>query len=157
MAAPVVQQQTPEEREKEERLKRTESQVSYKPAMVAGRKEVAVETEMQQEVLKVFLRNQAYKSLVITNLTKGGDVCTMMAEKVGLEKYACDFDLIESIKGNENRVDPGVNVMRLRKGWPTILGASGNETDKHCKFIVAPKRGASSEVQSLYRNAMYGK
>ena len=107
--------------------------------------------------MKVFLRNQAYKSLVITSVTKAGDVCSMMAEKLGLEKYAHEFDVVECVKGNEKRVDPGANIMRLKKEWPTILGSTGNETDKHCKLIVAPKRGSSSELQNHYRNAMYGK
>mmetsp|Transcript_49822 Transcript_49822/g.125253 ORF Transcript_49822/g.125253 Transcript_49822/m.125253 type:complete len:546 (+) Transcript_49822:188-1825(+) len=116
-----------------------------------------VPQEMRQEVAKVFLRNQAYKSLVITSQSKAGDVCAMMAEKLGLQKYAYAFDLIDSVKGNERRVDPSANVFRIKKSWPTILGKTGNETEKHCKLIVAPKRGASEEISMLYRNAMYGK
>ena len=156
MEAANAQAKQQEEDERAARLTKYESETVFKSAISAKKKEV-VEEEITQEVMRVFLRNQAYKSLVITSVTKAGDVCMMMAEKLGLERFACEFDVIECVKGNEKRVDPGTNIMRLKKAWPTILGQAGNETDKHCKLIVAPKRGASSDVQNHYRNAMYGK
>ena len=36
----------------------------------------------KQEVMKIYLKNGAYKSMVITSATKAGDVCQMIAEKL---------------------------------------------------------------------------
>eukprot|EP01104_Vermistella_antarctica_P010786 TRINITY_DN2912_c0_g1_i1.p1 TRINITY_DN2912_c0_g1~~TRINITY_DN2912_c0_g1_i1.p1 ORF type:complete len:634 (-),score=157.98 TRINITY_DN2912_c0_g1_i1:79-1980(-) len=112
---------------------------------------------VKQEVMKVYLKNAAYKSLVITSETKAGDVCNMIAEKLGMEEYAYTLDLIDSQKGTERRMDPTANVYRAKENWPLILGKSGNETEQHCKFVVVPKRGTTEKVQMMYRKAMYGK
>jgi uncharacterized protein YutE (UPF0331/DUF86 family) len=50
---------------------------------------------LEQEVMKIYLKNGSYKSLLITSETKAGDVCEMMAAKIGMEKYVTDFDLMD--------------------------------------------------------------
>ena len=50
---------------------------------------------LEQEVMKIYLKNGSYKSLLINSETKAGDVCEMMAQKIGMEKYVTDFDLMD--------------------------------------------------------------
>jgi len=113
---------------------------------------------VQQEVMKIYLKNNAYKSLLVTSDMKAGDVCQLMAEKLGMEQYGYVFDLIDHQKGQERRLDPNTNVFKVKANWPLILGGGGeNVTVDHCRFVVVPKRGTSEEVQVLYRSALYGK
>lgn len=109
----------------------------------------------EQEVMKVYLKNGAYKSLLIKASTKVGDVCAMMAAKLNLEEHSNSFDLLDVQRDKSRRLDPTANVMKLKSQWPLILGKKGNETEKYCKFVVVPKRGTSEAVQKLYRRAMH--
>ena len=54
----------------------------------------------------------------------------------------------------ERRLDPAANLFKIKKFWPLILGKNGNETEKHCYFMVVPKRGTSEAVQRQYRKAI---
>lgn len=110
-----------------------------------------------QEVMKIYLKNKAYKSILLTSETKAGDVCSMMAEKIGMAEFSNSLELIDCVKSTERRMDPAQNVLRIKRAWPIILGTSGNESEEFCRFIVVPKRGASEAVQTRYRAAMYGK
>ena len=49
----------------------------------------------EQEVMKIYLKNGAYKSLLIKTSTKVGDVCAMMAGKLNLEEHSNSFDLLD--------------------------------------------------------------
>mmetsp|Transcript_8681 Transcript_8681/g.13186 ORF Transcript_8681/g.13186 Transcript_8681/m.13186 type:complete len:446 (+) Transcript_8681:38-1375(+) len=133
----------------------TESTYS-KPRTPAARVSAASEP-VRQEVMKIYLKNNAYKSLLISSDQKAGDVCAMLAEKIGLEKFANSFDLLDCVKQTERRLDPGINVFQVKKSWPVILSSTGNTTEEHCKFKVVPKRGVSDAIQAQYRAAMYGK
>jgi len=109
----------------------------------------------EQEVMKIYLKNKAYKSLLITSETHAGDVCTMMADKLAMSEHHTSFDLVDVQKDVERRLDPSANLFKIKKFWPLILGKKGeNETNKHCYFMVVPKRGTSSAVQKLYRKAI---
>ena len=57
---------------------------------------------LEQEVMKIYLKNGSYKSLLINSETKAGDVCDMMAQKIGMEKYVTDFDLMDIQKDKSN-------------------------------------------------------
>lgn len=50
---------------------------------------------LEQEVMKIFLKNKAYKSMLITSETLAGQVCQMMAEKLNLSAHSNSFDLID--------------------------------------------------------------
>lgn len=109
------------------------------------------------EVMRVFLKNRAYKSVMIKPDSCAGDVCAMMAEKIGMAEFANALELVDCVKTTERRLDPAQNVFRIKRAWPLILGTGGNETEDFCKFIVVPKRGCSEAAQARYRAAMYGK
>jgi Ankyrin repeats (3 copies)/Ras association (RalGDS/AF-6) domain len=109
-----------------------------------------------QEVLKIYLKNNAYKSVVVTGVHKAGDVCTMMAEKIGMEQFANALDLVDCIKGEERRLDPGANVLRVKRSWPVILSTTDVNIEP-CRFKVVPRRGCSEAASTRYRSAMYGK
>merc|ERR1712137_780856 len=49
----------------------------------------------EQEVMKIYLKNKAYKSLLITSETHAGDVCTMMADKLAMSEHHTSFDLVD--------------------------------------------------------------
>lgn len=52
-------------------------------------------TPLEQEVMKIFLKNKSYKSMLITSETLAGQVCQMMAEKLNLSAHSNSFDLID--------------------------------------------------------------
>merc|ERR1712100_468767 len=110
---------------------------------------------LEQEVMKIFLKNKSYKSLLITSETCAGDVCTMMAEKLNMSAHVNSFDLVDVQRDQERRLDPKANLFKIKKFWPLILGKDGNETTKHCYFMVVPKRGTSAIVQKKYRKAIF--
>jgi len=115
----------------------------------------------QKEVLRVFLKNDAYKSVVASNKTIAKDLSDTMAEKLNLgADFAPNLEVLERVKKGdrylERRLDPNTKVLELRTKWPLIIGPSGNETHLHCRFIVHTKRGASISTQNKFRDAIYG-
>merc|ERR1712137_276032 len=105
---------------------------------------------LEQEVMKIYLKNKSYKSLLITSETQAGHVCQMVADKLNLSAHSNSFDLVDVQRDQERRLDPQANLFKIKKFWPLILGKAGNETNKFCYFMVVPKRGTSSTVQKLY-------
>jgi hypothetical protein len=56
----------------------------------------------EQEVMKIFLKNEAYKSLVVTSDTTAKQICDQMAEKLNLGKdFGKNFDVTERVKRGE--------------------------------------------------------
>ena len=53
-------------------------------------------------------------------------------------------------------MDPTANLFALKAKWPLIFGESGNETQLHCRFIVNVKAGTPANLQSKFREAVYG-
>ena len=45
--------------------------------------------------MKIFTKNKGYKSLLITSETLAGDVCRMMADKLGMAEHVGSFDLVD--------------------------------------------------------------
>lgn len=110
------------------------------------------------KVLRVYLKNNAYKTVVINNLTKAGDLCVIMAEKLGMAQFAMSLETVDCIKLNERRLDPTVNLFRVTGSWPTLIStAEDPPLEAICRLKVVPIRGSSEAVQSKYRAAMYGK
>jgi len=119
------------------------------------------EQPLQKEVMKIFLKSDAYKSLIITNQTTAQDVADLMAEKLNLgPDIAKFFDVTERVKKGdqymERKLDPAANLFQLKAKWPLIFGPSGNETQLHCRFIVNVKPGTPANYQSKFREAVYG-
>ena len=54
---------------------------------------------LEQEILKIYLKNGSYKSLLLNSEMRALDVCAMMAEKIGMERYDTEFDLMDIQKG----------------------------------------------------------
>lgn len=116
---------------------------------------------VEREVMKIFLKNEAYKSLVVTSDTTAKQICDQMAEKLNLGKdFGKNFDVTERVKRGEQymerRLDGNANIFDLKSKWPLIFGDSGNETSLHCRFIVNVKRGCSGSIQEKFREAIYG-
>ena len=113
---------------------------------------------LETKVMKLYLKNNAYKTLMLNSGMKAGDVCALVAEKLGMAEFANSLELIDCIKTNERRVDPNVNVFRLTRSWPVIINTNeeGN-LDDTCRLKVVPVRGCSEAVAAKYRSAMYGK
>jgi len=118
------------------------------------------EQPLQREVMKIFLKSDAYKSLIITNQTTAQDVANLMAEKLNLgPEIAKFFDVTERVKKGEQylerKLDPSANLFQLKAKWPLIFGTTGNETQLHCRFIVNVKPGTPANYQSKFRSAVY--
>jgi len=106
-----------------------------------------------EEVLKVFLKNNSYKSIRVTKDDTAADLAAKMAAKLNMtdsEKY---FDVIEVIKEENKYLALGDNILRLKAKWPVIFGKSGNETLLHCHFLVAVKRSAPTEIHQAFEAA----
>ena len=63
-----------------------------------------------------------------------------------MEPVARHFQLLEHIRGKERKVDPEANVIQTKKKWPLIVGPSGSDTDKFCRFIMLPRSDAPAAV-----------
>jgi len=114
-----------------------------------------------REVMKIYLKNDAYKSLIVTNKTSASDICDMMAEKLNLGPgFSRNFESWERIKKDgrylERRIPPTANLFALKEKWPLIFGKAGNETHLHCRFIVHIKNGSPQNAQVQFRDAIYG-
>jgi len=113
------------------------------------------------EVMKVFLKNDAYKSMVVGPRSIAQDLCVQMAEKLNLGPgFSRNFEVFERVKDGdkylERRIPNDANVFDLRSKWPLIFGPSGNETHIHCRFIVHIARGSPQDAQVRFREAIYG-
>jgi len=111
--------------------------------------------------MKIFLKSDAYKSLIITSQTSAKDVSDMMAEKLNLgPDFAKYFEVIERVKKGEQyferKLDSEANLFQLRSKWPIIFGTSGNETQLHCRFIINIKAGTPGNYQTKFKEAVYG-
>jgi len=115
----------------------------------------------EKEVMRVFLKNDAYKSIIVGPTSTAQDLCDQMADKLGLGvEFSRNFEVFERVKNGEQiqerRIPPTAVIMNLKNKWPLIFGKSGNETHLHCKFIVHTKNGVSQDAQTKFRSAMYG-
>jgi len=117
--------------------------------------------QSDKEVMKVFLKNDAYKSMIVGPNSTANDLCDQMAEKLSLgPDFSRNFEVFERVKNGdqyvERRIPPTANVFALKTKWPLIFGKSGNETHLHCRFIVHTKTGSSQDAQLKFRTAVYG-
>lgn len=112
-------------------------------------------------VLKIWLRNDAYKSMVVSSNASAQDVCGAMAEKLGIGSLKSHLIMIERVKNagryEERQMNPRENLMAHKAKWPLIFGKTGNETDLHCRFIVHISRGAPSHAQEAFSNVLRGR
>jgi hypothetical protein len=52
--------------------------------------------------MKIFLKNEAYKSLIVTSDTTAKQICDQMAEKLNLGRdFGKNFDVTERVKRGE--------------------------------------------------------
>jgi len=110
------------------------------------------EQPIVQEVWKVFVKNGAYKSIVVNSNTTAKDLAELMAEKLNMTKFAQNLEVIEHQKTTEVRLEPNINVFNIKTRWPHVLKADA----EHAKFIVVPKRGTPDSFTLMYRDAIYG-
>jgi len=129
-----------------------EEKTSLTPTPSAEKKTETVSTPVE-EVLKVYLKNNSYKSIRVTREDSAADLAAKMAAKLNMVENDKFFDVIEVIKEENKYLAPGDNILRLRAKWPIIFGKSGNETNIHCHFLVAVKRSAPPEVHSAFEAA----
>jgi len=129
---------------KEEKVEK----VALTPAPTAPKQDNI--TTPQEEVLKIYLKNNSYKSIKVTRDDSATDLARKMAAKLNMSENDKYFEVIEVVKDIQKFLAPGDNILRLRAKWPVIFGKAGNETHLHCKFLVAVKRGAPSEVHQMF-------
>eukprot|EP00026_Physarum_polycephalum_P012525 Phypoly_transcript_12846.p1 GENE.Phypoly_transcript_12846~~Phypoly_transcript_12846.p1 ORF type:complete len:275 (+),score=64.61 Phypoly_transcript_12846:70-894(+) len=122
--------------------------VALTPAPAAPKQENI--TTPQEEVLKIYLKNNSYKSIKVTRDDSATDLARKMAAKLNMSESDRYFEVIEMIKDTQKYLAPGDNILRLRAKWPVIFGKAGNETHLHCKFLVVVKRGAPPEVHQMF-------
>jgi len=121
----------------------------------------AQNAQPEKEVMKVFLKNDAYKSMILGPNSTANDLCDQMAEKLSLgPDFSRNFEVYERVKNGdqyvERKIPATANVYVLKSKWPLIFGKSGNETHLHCRFIVHIKSGSSQDAQLKFRTALYG-
>jgi len=105
-----------------------------------------------QEVMKIYLKNGSYKSIVVNNNTTAKDLIDSVCEKLNMQKFATHMEVTEHQKSKDLRVELNINIYNIKKEWIHTLGADAD----HAKFIVSPKRAAPESVVALYREAIYG-
>lgn len=50
------------------------------------------------------------------------------------------------MQGKSRKVELESNVLQTKKKWPLIVGPTGSDTDKHCRFVVMPRSDAPAAV-----------
>lgn len=108
------------------------------------------------QVLKIYLKNGSYLTLLVEQDYTAKDLADAIADKLNMSKFSAYLDVLEIQRGQERVLEPSANMLLVKKRWPLILGATGNETELQCRFAVIPKRGSPEQVTMLYRAAMYG-
>jgi len=111
-----------------------------------------------EEVLKIYLTNDAYKSVRVTPTMTAGDLATVMAEKLNIPlNFKSWLDVYEVQKGNPRKLTSGESLHEVRTKWPTVLGEGGvNETLIHYRFLVRVRAGAPDDVINKYASALSG-
>eukprot|EP00019_Armaparvus_languidus_P000094 CAMPEP_0168600186 /NCGR_PEP_ID=MMETSP0420-20121227/12612_1 /TAXON_ID=498008 /ORGANISM="Pessonella sp." /LENGTH=275 /DNA_ID=CAMNT_0008638185 /DNA_START=29 /DNA_END=853 /DNA_ORIENTATION=+ len=104
-----------------------------------------------QEVMKVYLRNGSYKTVLVSPSDTARTLCGKMAKKLGIEELMGHFDLISTTKDDERRLTPGENIFDVKKKWPLIWKDGKNVTQDHCQFVVVLKRGTPSSAVEKFR------
>ncbi|KAF2068662.1 hypothetical protein CYY_010013 [Polysphondylium violaceum] len=105
---------------------------------------------MTSEVLKIYFRNDSYKSVKINYNDTARDVCKLMCEKFNMASYDKCFDVIEVIKGQVRYCAPTEAILQSKLKWPTIVGLTGNETHLNCHFSIVIRKTAPQEAHELF-------
>jgi len=128
-----------------------EEKIALTPAASAPKPDNV--TVPAEEVLKIYLKNNSYKSIRVSREDSANDLAKKMAAKLNMIENDKYFDVIEVIKEEQRYLAAGDNILRMRAKWPVIFGKSGNETQLHCHFLVAVKRSAPPEVHQMFDTA----
>jgi len=104
-----------------------------------------------QEMMKIYLRNDSFKTIIIMPTDTARDVCSKMAQKLGIEDLTGNLDLISMTKDEERRMTPGENIVDTKKKWPLIWKDGKNSTADYCKFVVVLKRGTPAAAVEKFR------
>ncbi|KYQ89073.1 ankyrin repeat-containing protein [Tieghemostelium lacteum] len=105
---------------------------------------------LKTEVIKVYFRNDSYKSIKITSADTARDLTKKMCEKFNMPTFDKCFDLVEVVKGEMKFLAPTDYIMAVKTKWPIIVGSSGNETHLHCHFSIVIRKSAPSEAVELF-------
>ena len=105
----------------------------------------------QSEVMKIHLRNDSYKTLLVAPSDSARDVCAKMAKKLGIEELTGHLDIMSVTKDDERRLTPGENLFDAKKKWPLIWKDGKNSTADYCRFVVVLKRGTPAPAVSKFR------
>jgi len=121
----------------------------------------AANSAEQKEAIKVYLKSDAYKTLVLSSKSTASEVTQLMAEKLNLGiEFSKYFDVVERVKKGEQymerKLDANANLFDLRAKWPMIFGPTGNETQLYCRFIINVKGGTPENAQRRFREAAFG-
>ncbi|KAN0014795.1 hypothetical protein ACTFIU_001113 [Dictyostelium citrinum] len=103
------------------------------------------------EVLKVFFRNESYKSIKVSNTDTARDLCKRMVEKFNMPSYDKCFDIVETIKGKSRFLQPTDLLLQSKSKWPVIVGTAGNETHLHCYFSCVIRKTAPPECVEQFQ------
>jgi len=105
---------------------------------------------LTSEVLKIYFRNDSYKSVKINYNDTARDVCKLMCEKFNMSSYDKCFDVVEVIKGQVRYCAATECILQSKLKWPTIVGATGNETHLRCHFSIVIRKTAPQEAHEIF-------
>eukprot|EP01089_Gocevia_fonbrunei_P021669 TRINITY_DN8501_c0_g1_i1.p1 TRINITY_DN8501_c0_g1~~TRINITY_DN8501_c0_g1_i1.p1 ORF type:complete len:406 (-),score=119.22 TRINITY_DN8501_c0_g1_i1:24-1241(-) len=100
-----------------------------------------------RDVTRVYFKDGAFKSLMITPETSAEELCSAFADKINMTKFARSFQLKETKPSGERLIDPHEKVWNVKKSWEqegfTVT------MDEKWKFIVT----FSEETQRKLKEA----
>ncbi|KAN0052727.1 hypothetical protein ACTA71_006831 [Dictyostelium dimigraforme] len=107
------------------------------------------------EVIKIYFRNDSYKSVKVTASDNCQSIIKVMCEKFNMKSFDKCFDLCEVIKGNARFLSPNDLLLESKlKNWPIILTNNGYETNNHCHFSIVIKKTAPKEAIKLFESIL---
>ena len=116
-----------------------------------GTDEAVSSRAVTTEMLKIFLPNRSYKTLMVTPDHTAGQVCKEFAERFSLSFSPQYLQMIEVTRSSRKRLDPDSLLLNVKKHWPTIIGDCSSYY-----FEMALTNKANDETSCAFRRFVYG-
>eukprot|EP00027_Filamoeba_sp_ATCC50430_P000350 CAMPEP_0168556910 /NCGR_PEP_ID=MMETSP0413-20121227/9138_1 /TAXON_ID=136452 /ORGANISM="Filamoeba nolandi, Strain NC-AS-23-1" /LENGTH=132 /DNA_ID=CAMNT_0008587895 /DNA_START=38 /DNA_END=436 /DNA_ORIENTATION=+ len=105
----------------------------------------------REHLMKIYLTNDSYKTVLIKNDMKVSDLAVVMAQKLNIDhSYAIHLDLFEFQNDSLRKLNTTETILGVVLNWPVTFGKTGNETHLHCKLMCKPNRYAPQDVLFQY-------
>ncbi|EGC39798.1 hypothetical protein DICPUDRAFT_44993 [Dictyostelium purpureum] len=105
------------------------------------------------EVIKVYYRNDSYKTFKVSSSDTALDILKVMCEKINMKSYDKCFDIVEVIKGQIRYVKQHEVLLEVKNKWPIIINTNV-DTSPQCHFSLVIRKTAPKEAITAFINVI---